>query len=179
MRPMLRSMLLMVSLLVTPFCLAETVYKYVDENGNTVFTDEPRKGAETLDVQPVPTVPAIPVPPPTKPAAKKEGFKYGKVVIVQPENQKNFINQVEPILVQVALSPSLRSGDQLQLVLNGAPKGSPVSGTQISVDSLDRGTYQASVKVLDKDGKEVGSSTSVEFYVKRNSMLMPKPAAKK
>ena len=175
---MLRIALLLTSLALAPATLATTVYKYIDENGNTVFTDEPRKGAETLDVQPVPTIPAIPVPPPTQPAARSEAFKYSKVIIVSPEDQKNFINEVEPIVVQVALSPSLRGGDQLQLMLNGAPKGGPVSGTRFTLDSLDRGTYQASVKVLDKDGKELGSSNSIQFFVKRNSKLMPKPTPK-
>lgn len=172
---MLRFALLVASLVSFQLAQATTVYKYVDENGNTVFTDEPRKGAETLDVQPVPTIPAIPIPPPSKPAAAKEDFKYNKIVIVSPEDQKNFINEVEPIVVQVALSPGLRPGDQLQLILNGAPKGSPISSNQFTLDSLERGEYQASVKVLDKEGKELGSSTSVQFFVKRVSKLMPKP----
>lgn len=177
--PMSRVALLILSIFFLQSAIAETVYKYVDENGNTVFTDEPRKGAEKLDVQPVPTVPAleIPVSAPREPA--KPDFKYNKIVIVSPEDQHNFINEVEPIVVQVATSPALRSGDQIQLMLNGAPKGSPSTTTRFTLDSLDRGEYSASVTILDADGKELSSSDSIQFYVKRNSKLMPKPPTPK
>jgi hypothetical protein len=170
---MSRLVLLIVSLFFLPSTFAETVYKYVDENGNTVFTDEPRKGAEVLDVQPIPTVPAIPVPERTSKPVRQDAFRYNKILIVSPEDQHNFINEVEPIVVQLAMSPALRSEDRVQLMLNGAPKGSPSSSTQFTLDSLDRGAYNVSVKVLDMDGNEVGSSPSIQFFIKRHSVNMP------
>lgn len=170
-----RLALVLIALLSVQPALAVTVYKYVDENGNVVFTDEPRKGAEVLDVQPVPTVPAIPVPPPAAAPAKQADFRYNKVVIVSPEDQKNFINEVEPIVVQVALSPALRKDDNVQLLLNGAAHGAPGKSTTFTLEQLDRGEYQAAVKILDKDGQEVGASSAVQFFVKRHSKLMPKP----
>lgn len=170
-----RPALALLALLSIQSATAATVYKYVDENGNVVFTDEPRKGAEVLDVQPVPTIPAIPVPPPSKGPEKKADFRYNKVVIVSPEDQKNFINEAEPIVVQVALSPALRNTDNVQLLLNGAPHGAPGKSTTFTLEQLDRGEYMAAVKVLDKDGQEMGTSESVQFFVKRHSKLMPKP----
>ena len=61
----------------------------------------------------------------------------------------------------------------LQLLLNGAARGAPISSTSFSLDNLDRGEYQAQVKILDKNGKEMGTSDSVTFQVKRHSKLMP------
>ena len=175
-RTMPRIALLLASLLLgLNLAQATTVYKYTDENGNTVFTDKPTKGAETLDVQPVPTIPAIPVPAKTQSPAKAGDFKYNKIVIVSPEDQKYFINSTQPIVVQVALSPTLRSQDKVQLLLNGAPKGGPISATTFTLENVDRGQYSASVNVLDKDGNVVGSSNSITFFVKRQSKLMPKP----
>lgn len=173
---MSRLVLLIMSFFFCHVIAAETVYKYVDENGNTVFTDEPRKGAEVLDVKPVPTVPAIKVPAATPKTSPKEAFRYNKILIVSPEDQHNFINEVEPIVVQVAMSPALRSGDQVQLLLNGAPKGSPGEATQFTLESLDRGAYTAQIRILDKNGKEVGSSPSIQFFVKRHSIKMPTQA---
>lgn len=170
---MSRLVLLIVSIFFVHTAFAATVYKYVDENGNTVFTDEPRKGAEVLDVQPIPTIPAIPVPERTSKPVPQEAFRYNKILIVSPEDQRNYINEVEPIVVQVALSPSLRSGDQLQLLLNGAPKGSPTTSTQFTLEALERGEYSASVKILNKDDQEVGSSPAIQFFVKRHSVNMP------
>lgn len=172
---MLRPALALLTLLSIQSATAATVYKYIDENGNVVFTDEPRKGAEVLDVQPVPTIPAIPVPPPSKGPEKKAEFRYNKVVIVSPEDQQNFINEANPIIVQVALSPALRNSDSVQLLLNGAPHGAPGKNTRFTLEQLGRGEYNAVVKVLDKDGNEVGVSDAVQFFVKRHSKLMPKP----
>lgn len=172
---MSRLILLLVSLFCLQTAFAEKIYKYVDEHGNTVFTDEPRKGAEVLDVQPVPTVPAFQVPP-TAPERPKPGpFKYNKVVIVSPAHQDNFINETAPIMVQVALSPALRQTDRLQLMLNGAPHGEPVSGTQFTLNELPRGQYSATVNIVGQNGEVLGTSDTVEFYVKRHSKLMPKP----
>jgi hypothetical protein len=170
---MSRLVLLIVSLFFLPSTFAETVYKYVDENGNTVFTDEPRKGAEVLDVQPIPTIPAIPVPERTSKPVPQNAFRYNKILIVSPEDQHNYINEVEPIVVQVALSPALRSDDRVQLMLNGAPKGSPSSSPQFTLDSLERGEYNVSVKILDKDGNALGSSPAIQFFIKRHSVNMP------
>jgi len=153
--------------------LAETVYKYVDENGNTVFTDEPRKGAEQMDVKPIPTVPALPTQAPQKQPAAAGPFQYNKILIVSPEDQHNFINETDPVVVQAAVSPNLRTADRVQLMLNGSPHGSPISSTAFTLDSLDRGEYKAQVRILDKDGKELGISDTVTFQVKRNSVNLP------
>lgn len=172
---MSRLLLLFVSFFFLQTAVAETVYKYVDENGNTVFTDEPRKGAEVLDVQPVPTVPAFRVPPSTPERPAPAAFKYNKVVIVSPAHQHNFINETETITVQAALSPALRRDDRLQLLLNGAPHGEPASTTQFTLPELPRGQYSAAVNIVGQNGEVLGTSDTVEFYVKRHSKLMPKP----
>ncbi len=65
-----------------------TVYRYTDENGNTVFTDEPVEGAKKLDVKPIATVPAIPVPQPTPAPPKEEPFKYTSIKITNPSNEQ-------------------------------------------------------------------------------------------
>lgn len=170
---MLRIALPLFLLLSATSLPAETVYKYVDENGNLVFTDEPRKGAEALDIKPVATMPALPTTPPQREKTVAGPFQYNKVLIVSPANQQHFINENEPIVVQVAVSPNLRTEDRVQLLLNGAARGAPISSTSFSLDNLDRGEYQAQVKILDKNGKEMGTSDSVTFQVKRHSKLMP------
>jgi len=105
---------------------AEKVYKYTDESGNIVFTDEPVKGAEEMDVKPVATVPAIPVPQNTAPTSTEEApFKYTKVAVTKPNNEENFINNEGNVTVQIAIAPNLRAGDAVQLYFNGIPKGDP------------------------------------------------------
>ncbi len=155
---------------------AEKVYKYTDEDGNTVFTDEPTKGAEELDVKPVATVPAIPVPK-TNPNGKKDekSFEYKEVKITSPQADENFINNGGSVNVSVSLTPSLRAGDTVQLYFNGIPKSEPVRSTFFPFENLDRGTYAVTATVQDKDGNVVGKSENVSFHVRRSAIPQAKP----
>lgn len=58
-------------LLVLPLgaASASTIYSYTDAQGNTVFTDEPRDGAERIEVDPPPPIPLrqLDLPPPITP----------------------------------------------------------------------------------------------------------------
>lgn len=51
---------------------AETVYKYINSKGEVVFTDQPTKGAQKLNITPPPVIPLTPInlPPSTPPAAE-------------------------------------------------------------------------------------------------------------
>ncbi|HVL00900.1 MAG TPA: DUF4124 domain-containing protein [Dongiaceae bacterium] len=171
---MARIILALLALLIgAQVTLAETVYMYVDENGNKVFTDEPRKGAEELDVKPIPTVPALPTQAPQKQPPKAGPFRYNEIVIVTPADQHNFINESAPIVIQAAVSPNLRTEDKVQLLLNGSPHGAPISSTSFTLENLERGEYKTQVRILDKDGKELGISDTVTFQVKRFSKNLP------
>lgn len=159
--------------LITCFSLsahAERVYKYTDESGNTVFTDEPVKGAEQLDVQPVATIPAIPVPKSTAPTAQAEEFTYTKVAVTQPADQENFVNNEGTATVQVSIEPNLRGGDVVQLYFNGIPQGEPKKGTAFPFKNLDRGEYKTHVVIFDKDGKEAAKSDAISFFIKRAAL---------
>ncbi|RLU01857.1 DUF4124 domain-containing protein [Ketobacter sp.] len=165
---------------------AETVYKYKDASGNTVFTDEPTEGAEKMDVQPVPTIPAIIPKIDTAPVAAPEDdkFSYNKMTIIIPSDGEHFINNGGQVTVQVAVSPNLRNNDKVQLVFNGVPYGKPQRATTFNISNLDRGEYVAHVSAIDNHGKEVGKSDSITFYVKRSAVAptlapAPKPAPRK
>lgn len=166
------------ALISTPV-LAAKVYKYTDESGNTVFTDEPVKGAEELDVKPVPTIPAVIPKIDTTPSAEPVAdFSYNKITIILPGDGEHFINNSGQVTVQVALSPALRKTDKLQLLLNGAAHGKLQRTNSFSLSNLDRGEYSATVAAIDNKGKEVGKSDSVTFYVKRSAVGGPKKQPK-
>lgn len=60
------------SMLVPADAQAETIYRYTNSQGDTVFTDQPTKGAKRVHVDPPPTIPLTPIdlPPLTVPAPK-------------------------------------------------------------------------------------------------------------
>ena len=168
--------LLLLPLLILGASLAQatTVYKCTNADGDAVFTDKPCKGGLKMDVEPIPTIPAFHAPhqtnTPTKPPAKN--FHYNKVIIMEPKDDKYFVNDDKPITVQVATSPGLRPSDKIQLMLNGAAHGKPKSSTTFKISSSVRGTYKISANVIDQDGKTIGTSNTVTIFVKRHSILI-------
>lgn len=60
------------SVLVPLNAQAETIYRYTNSQGDTVFTDQPTKGAKRVHVDPPPTIPLTPIdlPPQTAPVPK-------------------------------------------------------------------------------------------------------------
>lgn len=66
----LLSIVLALAVLAAPEAQAETVYKYTNSKGEIVFTDQPTKGAQKIDIIPPPVIPLTPInlPPSTPPA---------------------------------------------------------------------------------------------------------------
>lgn len=160
-------------MLVMNSAQGDTIYKYYDKHGNAVFTDEPVKGAEPLEVPKVSTVPAMPVPK-TQPAAPKPlPFAYDSIAITAPEPEENFINNQGTFTVAVQVQPRLRSSDRIQLYFNGQPQGEAKAVTSFPFTNMDRGSYKVEAEVVNQDGKPMGRSEAVTFFVRRPSINQP------
>ena len=150
------------------------VYRYIDSNGNLVFTDSPPKDkaeAEKVETKPLMTVPAFQggkgagsTPAPTKAVS----VAY-EIVIQNPEQGATFQkNNDEPIPVAVSVSPSVASGHQLVYLLDGQEQGGAIGS--LSSGSFDRGTHRLEVRVTDEKGG-VLSRAAVEFNIQQSSAL--------
>lgn len=151
---------------------AATVYKKVDENGNIIFSDTPMDDAETMEVQPVPTMKLdkIRVPQNNKPK-KPKAFSYKSVTITAPEQDEVFWNTGGSLTINVQVAPSLRDNHQIQLLLNGEKRAGPSASTSFSLSNLFRGAYNAVAQVVDEKGNVVTSSPAVTFHIKQTSRL--------
>lgn len=160
---------LLTALLISGSATAATVYKKVDENGNLIFSDTPMDNAETIDVPPVPTLKLNSTPKqPILLKDKPKAFKYEQVVITQPAHDETFVNNQGTVTIQVQVSPGLKPEHRLELLLNGVKRAGPSADTSFKFSNLDRGSYSASVQVVDAKGKVVIASPSVSFHIKRS-----------
>ncbi|WP_290682054.1 DUF4124 domain-containing protein [Halothiobacillus sp. 15-55-196] len=85
------------SLSLAPMAVeAETIYKYTNSKGEVVFTDQPTKGAQKLNIDPPPVIPLTPInlppstPPatePSKPAANAESPKPSEPLVPSVQMQ--------------------------------------------------------------------------------------------
>ena len=156
-------------LLIPSLGVADTMYKWVDAQGNVHYSDKPAPGATKIDVPKVHTF----TPPPA--AAVTDGNNNAgqnqqrqrvatsySIGINSPQDQETLWN-VTSVTINVSVSPALHSGDSVTITLDGASK--TVNGTSASFD-VARGEHTATASIN-------GASASVTFYVQQASGKKP------
>lgn len=153
---------------------AEDIYKRVDEQGVPSFSDAKTEGAEIIKVDPV-NVQSVPTaaPPSYKATSKETSFNYNKLAIISPVDQTTLRNE-HIILVQAAVSPGLRNGHLIEFLDNGQSLQAAGKSTSIELVDFERGSHSLSVRIVDKQGKVLKTSSPVTLYVFRTAI---KPAA--
>lgn len=162
---------------VSSFANAQTVYKFVDKHGNTVFSDTPVEGAEKVDVQPASTIKMTPVMLPTTAAPTPAApAGYETVVITAPSNETVFSNESAPIVITGTSKPGLLSGHKYRFTINGQPTAA-LTAPHYSFNSEERGSFTAVLEIVDSNLQVKAQSSPVTFHVKRHSKLFKKPTA--
>lgn len=158
---------------------AQKVYKVIRPDGTVEFTDSPPadEPTEVVDVPPINTTPPLASPrdasDDTTGAASEQG--YGEFRITSPGNDEAIRDNAGTVKVDLRLEPSLRSGDRIDILLNGQRVGGGRS-TAITLTNMDRGTHSIQAVVKNSGGKVVARSNTVTFTLQRRSaILQPAP----
>jgi len=164
---MARNVIGMVLALVMLTALAQpasaTIYKYIDKNGNLVLTDEPVPGAVIVPEHQVMTMPFPKGDVQPLPVKKDVKVNY-TITITSPEaNAIYYRNQDDSVAVAVSVDPALKPGSVLQLELDGKP----FDGTEIDIDSLDRGSHSIGGEIIDGKGSILGKAANTVFFVQQ------------
>jgi Domain of unknown function (DUF4124) len=155
--------------------LSATVYKWVDENGITHYSDQPHENAEKVQVAQPQTYKAPRVNAPVgRPAAQAPApSPYQSCDVVQPATDQTFSN-ADSVTTSVQVSPQPREGDRVSLLLDGQRlAGFPPSGGSFTISPIDRGTHSLQAFVRDPTGKVLCQSANVTFTVLQASVLNP------
>lgn len=154
---------------------AATVYRWVDENGVVHYSDQPHENAEKVHVAAPQTYKPTPVTTPGSQGApqSQSASAYQSCLVTAPANDATFPNSYS-VATAVQVSPSLRNGDQVALLLDGAQVPNfPRSGGSFTINPIDRGQHTLQAVVRDLNGKVVCQSESVTFTVLQPSVLNP------
>lgn len=166
-----------VVVLVTQAATAAELYKCKGDNGETVFSDQPCPGGETLPMRETPTYEALPPParlPPIEDKAKKPDQIAYKLAITSPAVDDVIRDNEGKLQVQGTVSPALYEDHRVQLLLDGQPVGKPQQAPSWSLDDVERGEHSLVLAVVYKDGKKtVASSAPVKFVLFRASANHP------
>jgi hypothetical protein len=158
--------------------LSAAVYKSVDAQGNVVYTDEPSGDAKPVKLPPLSTVPAPSYKSSTQSSADLEQSaqaSYEQISIVSPTQDATLRDNTGAVPVDVALEPKLNSaaGHRFRYYLDGHAQGKPIESGQISFENVDRGAHAVEAAVVDSAGRELIRSSSVQFFLHRQSINFP------
>jgi len=167
--------------LLSGIALADTVYKWVDADGVTHYSDQPNPGAKQIELSPTNVVSSEPVTAPStsKPAAAAPPGAAYSCVIFRPENDEVFLN-TSTISARMRLNPELAPGDQVAIAIDGKRvPNQPTGALEFVIPNVERGTHTLSAAVYDRTGtQQLCRTDSVTFHVRQPSVQAPVKAVR-
>jgi hypothetical protein len=168
--------LLLLTLLFLALAASADIYRWTDEQGNTVFGDTPPEGVEA---QPVrlrePTVtPAMPeareiLERRPAPDTGEPARPYERLRIASPGDDEPVRANDGNFSVRVDIRPDLLTdrGHELRLLMDG---DTVQTGQRPVFDlvNVDRGTHRLQVQVLNRSGEVIQESDPVVFHLLRH-----------
>ncbi len=159
------------------------VYRWIDENGNTVYSDQPVGNAEQI-VLPEPST----YSPVVVPLAASEEMTEDvsseddempaapsyQLQIASPQDDEAIRVNNGNLTVNIQIRPPLsqKRGDMIQLRMDGQPYGEPRSSLSFNLANVDRGTHTLSAVVMNASGEQLAQSPSIKFHLQRNTILL-------
>ncbi len=159
---------------------ASEVYKWVDKQGHTHFSDQrpPNQAVEKLDINPSDiSVMKSPTSRPGqtvgKPSPASTPPAYTGIKILSPGNDQAIRANNGSVKVQCQVLPRLdiTHHHKLRFIIDGKPLGAIGTTCNLTLNALDRGTHTVAVEIIDKSGKTLLRSATHSFHVKRVSAL--------
>ena len=165
----------LMSVVCTALAVSATVYKWVDENGVTHFSDQPHENAQKVQVEAPQTYKSSqPARASAQPGRRQPpSNSYQSCAVTSPQNDETLPNAYS-VNVAVQVSPTPQDGDRAVLYLDGTPVPAfPTGGGSFTITSIERGTHTLRAVVQDSQGKALCQSTDVTVTVLQPSVLNP------
>jgi len=166
----------------------QTVWKWVDANGVTHYSDRPVPGAVRMELNVGRSVSGS-SPPAAAPAASPSSnaasasaapdtssaaASYRNFEIWSPADGETIPNTGGAVTVNVRVDPNLQPGHQLHLYLNGKlVEGFAPDTTSFELTEVPRGTHSAMAIISDSSGKRLQQTPQVVFTVRQASIAQP------
>ena len=95
------------------------IYKSIDEQGNTIFSDRKlEQNYEEVEKPNAQTFKAQPIPRKLQKPPKEKPIDYKLFAIIEPQNDSVYHNKID-INVVINVEPTLLPSDKIQLLING------------------------------------------------------------
>ena len=181
----MRTALWLLLAFATPTFASQTVWKWVDGDGVTHYSDRPVPGATRIelnvgrpaDAREATSPPPAPAPTtPSAPARSAVSAEYTDFEIAQPKNEETIPNTGGVVAIEVRLRPALRPGHSLSLFLDGKRvEGQSGDATSFELRDVPRGAHTVVATIIDVDGRRIRETAPVTFFVRQTSIATQPP----
>ena len=154
---------------------ATTLYRWVDAQGVTHYSDRPSPGAERFEVRTSTGKPALVAATQTaaRPATKRPQDLYSRLEITTPVDGQVYFSVGGHLPASAAVEPELTRGHQLWFILDGTRQTDNAGDSLATSLELERGSHVLTALITDADGKQLMASAPVSFVVRQNSSASP------
>jgi hypothetical protein len=161
---------------------AKDIYKFVDANGQVIYTDRP----PTPDSKPISLRELSVVEAPSYAQSRRESpdqatddqptmnelrFMYRDFKLVSPAPEQNFWGTGQVATIAWDAGAPLQQGMSVVYFVNGEAVSDPTTASTFNTEPMDRGEHTARVDLLGPDEQVIASAGPVTFFVKQNSRL--------
>ncbi|WFM71109.1 DUF4124 domain-containing protein [Halomonas sp. CKK8] len=170
---------------------AETIYRTTDAQGNVVFTDNPERGGEKVDLKPLTVVPgrdetrAAGAPAVVDGGGSGSGggtaagpgqpfMPYDSFGILSPRQEETLpTGAAGNVQVTLGIQPDLREDHRVRLLVDGQVSQTAMHTDTFMLNNLNRGEHVLQAELLDASGAVRHRTSPVTLYVQRASVNLP------
>ena len=162
---------------------AQDIYKYVDENGQIIYTDRPpTPDSEPISLRELSVVEAPEYARPERNQAEtaQDGDElsmnemrsmYRDFRLVSPTPEQNFWGTGQVATIAWDTKAPLQQGMSVVYFVNGEAVSEPTTAATFNTQPMDRGEHTARADLLGPNNQVIASAGPVVFFVKQNSRL--------
>jgi len=164
-------------LIVSWAASAQTVWKYVDKQGVTHYTDQPVPGAQKIELRSGnAATPSENQSSDTATATNVSQQPYRTFEIVTPADQESVVNTGGLLQVSMQLAPAILTGHTVSLYLDGkVVEGYPANALGYELQNVPRGVHTLVGVIQDENDRRVSETNTVTFTMRQKSIAVQPP----
>jgi uncharacterized protein DUF4124 len=150
--------------------VSKKLYRFVDSNGRVYYSDHPRKGAQEIEIEKVPSIQIKKNTINLEELAEQNEVKrdpnanyYDSITLTSIEKDGVVRNNGGFVVLTAALAPELSKGHFLKFYIDGKLLGSQQKALTLKAEDIEYGPHTASFSVVNQDGSKVQDSDTVHF----------------
>ena len=151
-----------------------TLYKWVDADGVTHYSDQPAPGSQEIHVLGAQTYKGGATAASPRSQAKASTVRYTSIEVIRPTAGETIFNPADGhVQAAAAIEPALAAGHQLWFVLDGTRLPEPAGSSLAMQLDVTRGEHTVAVLITDEAGREVIGSPPLQFFVRAPAGITP------